>query len=447
MSVATGPSVPRPTAGTPVVDPGTHGRTFRGHDQPSRWTRLITSRGWFRPLPRVDGGPALKYSIVAGSWIEVPIALHIIQPDDPAWDQWLHDVPKDIYHTPAYHGFSANSGEGHPYLVVVGDRARGVAWPYLLRRVSEVPELAGADATDVHSVYGYPGPLAWGCRPGDSFLDSAWAQIVQVWRDQHAVAAFTRFHPLLDNAALVSSVPLPAHDPQGGPAISEIGPTVSVDCTLSDEEALATYARPLRQHVAAGRRAGLSTAHDEQWARLPTFVELYRATMVRNGAQDFYLFDQRYFERLRDSLPGHVHLLTTCLGDTVGAAGIFTEFDGIVQAHLVGTNADLRSFSPFKTLLHDARAWARRRGDSVLHLGGGRGGRADSLLRFKGEFSPRRHRFHVGRWVLDTGRYQELVRAHQAGHPDGGSLDHAYFPAYRARFIDGSTGSLESSVP
>lgn len=367
---------------------------------------------------------------------ESSIPVHVVRADDPAWEEWLRDVPRDIYHTAGYHTFAGESGEGDPYLIVVGDRRRGIAWPYLLRRIGELQEFAGADATDVNSVYGYPGPLAWGCLPGDRFVARAWSEVVQVWRDQRAVAAFTRFHPLLENASLLSGLPWPADGTDGLSSVAAVGPTVSVDCTIGDDAARAGYARALRQHIAAGRRAGLTTVHDEKWTALPTFAQLYRETMARNGADGYYFFDQGYFEHLRAALPGHLHLLVTALGSAVGAAGLFTEFDGIVQAHLVGTNADLRALSPFKVLLDDARIWARERGDRVLHLGGGRGGREDTLMSFKGEFSPRRHLFHTGRWILDEGLYRDLLNARLSGRGDGRHVDPMFFPAYRAPLIE-----------
>jgi hypothetical protein len=259
---------------------------------------------------------------------------------------------------------------------------------------------------------------------------------VQVWREQRAVSAFTRFHPLLDNASLLSGPAGPPDGPAGSvPVVVVVGPTVSVDCTMGEEAALASYARALRQHIAAGRRAGLHTLHDQEWRHLPAFARLYRETMVRSGAADHYFFDQGDFERLRVALAGRLHLLVTRLGDQVGAAGLFTEFGGIVQAHLAGTNSELRSLSPFKTLLHDARIWARERGNTILHLGGGRGGREDTLFSFKGEFSPRRHLCHVGRWILDPDRYQDLLEVRRSNATDAHLLDRDYFPAYRAPLL------------
>ncbi len=376
------------------------------------------------------------------------LSVQVIEGAGAQWDDWLAGVSRDIYQGAGYHDFARGCGEGLPHLVVVRDRERGFAWPYLLRSVGDLSGLAGSEATDVGSVYGYPGPVAWGCEAGDDFLEQAWSEVVGVWREQGAVTAFTRFHPLLDNAALVASIAWPGANLGHDDPVVIIGPTVSVDCTLSDEVASAGYARALRQHIRAGREAGLVTTYDERWTALPTFTELYRQTMARNGASDYYFFDQDYFERLRASLPGQLHLLVTSLGDTIGAAGIFTEFDGIVQSHLVGTNADLRAHSPFKVLLDDVRRWARMRGNHTLHLGGGRGGRADSLLRFKGEFSPRRHPFATGRWILEPGAYRELTESRRAaGVQDRKQIDPSYFPAYRAPLLgQASAASVHTDV-
>jgi carbamoyl-phosphate synthase large subunit len=384
---------------------------------------------------------------------EDPMRVDLIGADDPAWDERLNDVPGDVYHTAEYHRFSRDSGEGEPFLAVVTDRGRGVAWPYLLRRVADLDGLAGSDATDVGSVYGYTGPLLWGSTRGDPFLSSAWAEVVALWRQQRAVSAFTRFHPLLGNEFVaersaarldmgeheVKADPRPIRSEvygRGRGVVVPTGLTVSVDCTLDDVVARDLYARALRQHINAARSAGLATEYDDDWAALPTFTRIYRETMVRNAAASSYFFDETYFRRLRAALDGHIHLLVTRMGDAVAAAGLFTDYNQIAQAHLIATDYGLGAPSPSKVLLDDARVWARQRGNTVLHLGGGRGGRHDSLFRFKREFSPRRHLFSTGRWILDPTLYADLAEAYRSALSSRGPTDQSFFPAYRAPLVE-----------
>jgi hypothetical protein len=375
--------------------------------------------------------------------------VELLIPSNPAWDDHLAVAKRDIYHLAGYHAYAEGSGEGEPMLIIVGDRRQGLAWPYLLRRVDAIEGLAGADATDVTSVYGYPGPVAWGCQPGDSFLAEAWQEILEVWRQQHVVSAFTRFHPLLGNAAIVVDLAPPV-DCAGMPLPPPLVPgghTVSIDCRLDDVAARRGYAKVLRQEIDAARRAGLVTEVDEDWLEIETFTRLYGETMERNGAGAEYKLRLSDVRRLREALGGRLHLLVTRWHDAAGAACLFTELDGIVQAHLAGTNEDLRHLSPLKVLLDDARSWARSRGNHVLHLGGGRAGKEDSLFAFKARFSPTRslHAFHTGRWILEPRLYQKLVATRWRSVGACESTGDGYFPAYRARWGSAPTGSNAGS--
>jgi ribosomal protein S18 acetylase RimI-like enzyme len=366
---------------------------------------------------------------------ESPIRVDLLRAGDPAWDDWLSDVPRDVYHTAGYHAYAHGSGEGEPYLIVVGDRQRGFAWPYLLRQVSEVESLAGSGATDVTSVYGYSGPLAWGCTLGDPFLATAWSEVLAVWRHQGAVSAFTRFHPLLGNASLLSALPWPRDGAVEPEPVVALGRTVSIDLSVSEEAARAGYSESLRRQIRNFRQAGLTTTHDEDWTDLAAFAHLYRETMARNAAADYYFFDASDFDRLHTALSGHVHLLVTRMDEVVGAAGLFTEYEGIVQEHLVATNKALAPVSPYKVLIDDAYTWARKRGNTVFHLGGGRGAYEDSLFEFKRRFSPRRHPFFTGRWIIDRQACRDLVKARVSAAQGEGLLDPDYFPAYRAPVV------------
>jgi Acetyltransferase (GNAT) domain len=364
--------------------------------------------------------------------------IELLRAGDPAWNARLESAPRDVYHTAGFHEYSAYSGEGEPFLVVVTEEDRGLIWPYLLRPIAQVDGLAGADDMDVGSVYGYPGPVAWGCSPGHPFVARAGAAIRDVWRDQRAVSAFTRFNPLLGNATLAADLAISMG--AGPPADSLVpgGATVSIDCRLDDEAAQAQYARVLRQEIATASKAGFTTQPDEDWLELESFVRLYRATMDRSGAARYYFLQSDDVHRLRAALDGRIHLLVTRLDDTVGAIGLFTEYNGIVQAHLVGTNDELRRYSPLKILLDDARRWAMERGNKVLHLGGGRGGQDDSLFAFKARFSSRRHFFYTGQWILDPARYRELEAAHAGVTAEASGT--RFFPSYRAPRSQASAG-------
>ena len=347
--------------------------------------------------------------------------LRLITVAEPSWDRWLGLTDHDIYHGAAYHRIAEQNDEGRAFLAVFGTSSRFLAWPYLLRAVPDSARHAGR--TDVTSVYGYAGPLALGMRGDPAFGTRAWAAVRLNWLRQGAVTAFTRFHPLLSNQRWLGD----------DPGVFELAPTVSIDLTTPDETAVRRYPRVLRQEIAAARRRGLQTERDPGWDDLPDFVAMYNLTMRRAGAAGAYSFPASYFERLRDELADRASLFTTRLADRVAAAGIFLEHGGVLHAHLVGSDPALRGLSPLKVLLDDVSSWGHSRGSRVLHLGGGRGGQADSLLEFKGRFSPERHPFSVGRWVLDETAYRRLsAESQEAALRSGSDRDRHFFPAYRA---------------
>jgi hypothetical protein len=359
----------------------------------------------------------------------------LLRPRDPEWTSWLMDVPHDVYHTAAFHAYSEASGEGTAYLAVIGDRHRGLAWPYLLRDVAEVPELAGSEATDVTSVYGYPGPLSWGCAPGDSFLLRAWEELLGLWRAQRVVGAFTRFHPLLGNVSVASGFESERGRADYTRSVELFGRTVSINCEIDEEAARSDYHASVRRAIDRARRDGLTTTEDTDWEGGVDFARLYRETMLLNRASPYYFFSASDFQRLRHELTDHVHLLVTRSAADVVASGVLLEFNGIAHTFLSASDRNVRP-SPKPLFYDDARRWARTRGNRVLHLGGGRRSRDDSLLEFKGRFSSRRHPFHVGRWVVNGRAYDELVEARMAGIGAARRLEPGFFPAYRAAAVE-----------
>lgn len=341
------------------------------------------------------------------------------RPEDAAWDIWLARAPHDFYHRAAYHAFAERMGEGRALLIVYGNAKQFIAWPYLL---NSIPGSTHLDAT---SVYGYTGPVGVGLED-QAFCDRAWMAIREVWDEQGLVTLFTRFHPVLGNHRCCQRM----HAESGLPGneLALLGRSVSIDLSLSREQRRRAYPKVLRQEIQAAERDRLAVALDHAWAHYPGFIELYRATMRKNRAPARYLFSSQYFSGLREALAGDAYLAVAQRGEELAAALLFTVRGNIAQAHLTGVNPAFNALSPLKTLLDGVAGLAGELGAHLLHLGAGRGGNEDSLFRFKSRFSPLRHEFFVGRWILNREKYQLLASACDAGQmaqPD-------YFPIYRA---------------
>jgi hypothetical protein len=338
------------------------------------------------------------------------------------WPEYLQTTSHDFYYTANYHEFAQQQGEGEAWLAIVGTPEKFIAWPFLLRSMDQ-------GLLDITSVYGYAGPLAFGCAEGERFLLDGWEALVARWREIGVVSAFCRFHPLLQNHYWV--IDAPALELMRG------GQTVSVDLLSSDEQSWADYRNMHRRHMNRARRAGLVCEIDCGFTNLDDFVRLYHGTMRRNSAAAEYFFSAESFDLLRRKLHPAISLHVARMGTQVAAAALVSEYQGIVQYLFGGVDDQFLEISPLKLLLESVRRWGRSRGNRVLHLGGGRGGREDSLFYFKSGFSHRLHTFYTGRCIINPALYKSLSEEHEKeARKRGTLLDPRFFPAYRAPFAE-----------
>ena len=345
-----------------------------------------------------------------------------VSPSDSRWNEALRALRHDIYDLPEYVAVCGRYEEATPVAFYAREGAQFALIPLLQR---PLPSSFGAPLSwsDATSPYGYSSALftggpEWSFRVVNAFV-AACAEL-------QIISVFVRLHPLL---------------PAPEAAMNRIGvrrthgETVRVDLTRPLEELRAEMRRNHKVGICQLRGAGFSVSVDD-WPLYQRFIEIYRETMERVGADPFYHFPASYFQQLKEALGPHLHLLSVVAPDgETAAAGLLTEVEGIVQFHLAGSAGEYLKLAPSKLMFESAIAWAKAAGNRVLHLGGGVGARPDSLFQFKAGFSGLRSRFQTWRIVCDDSRYSELVRA---VHPSG-QAGEDYFPAYREadkRFYD-----------
>lgn len=347
------------------------------------------------------------------------------------WNAYVDAADHDIYHTADYHALAEFNGEGSARLLVAGSPDQFIALPVLLRKV---PPIGGPnDLLDATSVYGYPGPMA--CRP-TSELISRFRDGVQEWLLRHRVVSlFSRLNPLMDQSGLLAGIG----------ELAEAGSTVSIDLTNGVEHQEALFRKNHRRDLRRLDQSGVETIHDQDWAYFEAWQATYRSTMDRVGAADYYQFGRDYFERLRALLGGRVHLFVAHHEGKLLGGGLFFREGGRIQYHLGSTADEALSQAPMKQVFDAVRKWGTATGADVFHLGGGVGGREDSLFRFKSGFSDRFHVFRTWRWITDPDAYLTLVRQLERTTGRTGLADSAYFPAYRAASLSQPLGVRKDS--
>src|SRR5438270_9170591 len=290
----------------------------------------------------------------------------VVAPDDPLAIQILRNLRHDVYHVPEYIRAESRrtSSRAEVFLIIDGERTFFV--PYLLRGCGEIVanDVGGSEITDVVSPYGYPGILlspAACTSPG--FADFALRELTDALQAKGACSAFFRLHPILNEALPGVFAP--------GTFVSH-GETVSIDLTLPRSQLWTQTRKGHQSTINRCKRLGFTARMVPIADALDEFIHIYRETMDRVGAGDFYFFSHDYFTDLL-TLGDRLHLCVVELNGRVAAAALLFECCGIVQAHLGGTRTEFLSQSPFALLLDNARFWAQERGNEVLHLGGGVG--------------------------------------------------------------------------
>jgi hypothetical protein len=340
--------------------------------------------------------------------------IDFLSPSDPRWIEALGALRHDTYDLPEYVATCGRHELSTPTAFYANEDAQYALIPLLQR---PLPPSLGAPLawTDATSPYGYSSAL-FTDEPEWSFR--AMAAFVEACAERSIISVFVRLHPLFACAAALASA---------GTVVRH-GETVMVDLTLP-EEALLRQQRSGHESDIRRLRSQRFTVVVDEWSLYAPFIEIYQETMLRVGADPYYLFSDDYFQDLRRALGSHLHLFSVLAPDgSLAAAGLFMEAQGIVEYHLSGTAKAYRQLAPTKLMLDVAIQWAKAAGNRVLHLGGGVGSRNDALFQFKAGFSDLRSSFQTWRVICDDARYVKLTD--DAG-VFGASVD-GFFPAYAA---------------
>lgn len=342
-----------------------------------------------------------------------------LDPSDSRWPEFLQHVPHDIYHLPNYATLSARyeGGQAVAFYARADDEALLV--PLLLRPVPKGLN-DGNHWWDAASPYGFSSPL-FSHPTRDNACRQLWESFILAARNRGLISIFLRTHPLLTQPmqTLVQFGDLVQH-----------GQTVNIDLRPPLNEILRDTCSNHRRDLRNLNKSGFHAVLDV-WEHYQEFIRLYRETMRRVEADLFYLFEGTYFEDLRTFLKPHLHLCSI-LSPTgeLAAAALFTETEGILEYHLGGSCQKHIRLAPSKMTFDFMRRWGHAQGLSSFHLGGGLGGRKDSLFAFKSGFSSNHTPFHTLRIVIDQTAYQNLCTKWQKKHGPVEASDQ-FFPLYR----------------
>jgi hypothetical protein len=363
-------------------------------------------------------------------------------------EEWTRAVQRatqhDFYFLPEYHALAERRGEGEARLFIYEQAGHIIALPLIIRTLPDHLGIGRWATTwrDATSVYGYSGPLCSDKEIPPAVVDGFQRDLIAALKELQVVSVFSRLHPLLPEQTMVLEG---LGDHQFG------GTTVSINLSATPVEQRAQYDGTVRNRINRLARSDLSCELDVEQCHLSEFVALYHETMHRVQAERSYYFGAPYFADLAKNLGPVLKLFVVRMPDgEVISGGLFTLCDGIVQYHLGGTRNTALKFSPMVLIFETVRHWANENGAHTFHLGGGVGGKTDSLFQFKAHFSRRRHEFVTWRWIVSPETYHELSRQKQLSDSERGlrAISPSFFPAYRCPSEpDTVPAALRASAP
>lgn len=321
------------------------------------------------------------------------------------WNQYLSlykPEQKDAYYTEEYVKlYETDSERALCYIYTEGDNC--FLMPFLSRSFSHKRETY----YDFETAYGYGGPIY---NTGDAnFIQNAWNAFMKYANDNHYVCGFVRFHPLLNNIEGFEKVGKLFLDRK----------TVAIDLSEGVDAAWMNEIHTKNRNVIKkGEKNGLKFIVDDNYERLPEFIDLYNSTMDKLSAEDFYYFQNSYYENLKTNIKDSFLGLVENQGKIIAAAIFFYSLP-YGHYHLAGSDRTALSLSPNNFLLWNAAKELAGRGVKKFHLGGGTDGREDNnLYQFKRKFSKSEYQFSFGKLMFNQVVYDSVVAEWEAKNPD-----------------------------
>ena len=338
-----------------------------------------------------------------------------------AWRECLAQLPSsliDLYFQPEYVAMHLFVPEAEALAFSYSRGGNNWFYPFVKQPISSVGSrlFDQEHYCDIEAAYGYAGPISTTDDP--QFLHEAHEAFSEWCARNGVVAEFVRLHPLLRNERWLDGQTEVIHDRD----------TVSIDLATatSDMPLLNSDARYMLRRA---ERAGVVVASQPPSAGFDQFVYLYKKTMKRVEAGDYYFFGDDYYNKLKNLVEQHGWLLAAEQSGRWVAAGLFLRSGCYLNYHLSASDPDNRVPGATNALIYAAAQIGMRHGLQRFHLGGGRTSRPDdALLKFKQSMGSCRHAFHIAKRVRNQEVYSRVCAIWREQYP-------SLIPIFGNRFL------------
>lgn len=265
---------------------------------------------------------------------------------------------------------------------------------------------------DLEGAYGYGGYYT-NCDD-QYFLKRALDAYSSKCKEEKIIAEFIRFHPfnyfpIKHNRFLNFNI----HDRD----------VVIVDL---EKDILSSYPKKVRYIVKkSSEKVTVNKSRD-----IDKFIDIYKKTMKKNKAREFYYFDKHYFKQLY--LLPDAYLYEVVFNGEIIAMGFFIFSENICHYHLSSNSNISYTINSNYALLNNVFNVAKKMNKQYVLLGGGLTTEVDDpLLKFKKKFSKEVKPFYISGNIFN----KEIYYKYNTKWLNQSELDINLFLKYRADLL------------
>ena len=321
--------------------------------------------------------------------------------DAVAWNDCVKSFENwDIYYLYEYAYSFMLHGDGDIFLIYFENGEERFCYVVMQQDIAAFNKFEGklekGKLFDWETPYGYGGPLT------DMTISTEtqklfMKEISSYCKESNVVSQFVRFHPLLDNHMTLPEVFETRY----------LRDTIYID--TSDKELIMSNMDSKNRNMVRKAKKSNVVVVRKDINEIDDFISMYNETMKKNEAEEYYIFDRKYFDYLTALKENAGIFYAVYDGQPISGAIMYYNAN-YMHYHLAGSNTEYRKYAPNNLLLYEAACWACEHGIKKLHLGGGMSS-DDSLFGFKKQFNLHgRCSFVVGRTIFNLEGYNKLLQ-------------------------------------
>ncbi|WP_010678079.1 lipid II:glycine glycyltransferase FemX [Bacillus timonensis] len=320
----------------------------------------------------------------------------------------------DSYYSYEYGKLFANIEKGKLLGAYYEENGSKIFYPFIVR---EIPNIH-INAFDIVTPYGYGGPIVEG---NPNIIKGFYEHLSDFCSSKNIITETIRFHPLYKNYRYGKDVM----------DIEYIRKTTAVDLTKPLEEIRLNYTSSNKRNIKKARNNNISCFIAEGTKEnVDLFIEMYKETMNRNNANDFYYFGEQYFyEQIKETEISKTLLLFAKRENEVIAGTLVIVGTEFAHYHLGASKTKYLEYRPNNLLFDFMIEVCKSFGSKELHLGGGYQ-ENDGLFKYKTSFTNNHnYDYFIGKKIHNLDKYEDVMEYLKKRY----ELKDHYFPIYRGK--------------